>query len=217
MINRFFLLITGLACLLAAAGGAEAHPHVWVTMTEELLYGADGTVTGVRHAWTFDDMYSAFAIQGLDSKTQGVFTRDELKPLAKVNVESLKEYAYFTYAKLDGKRQKDAFLDPVDYFLDYDAKQAVLTLHFTLPFKAPVKAKALELEVYDPEFFIDFGFAERDPVRLVSAPAACQASVEKPRDDNFPATLRLNKAFASSEANIGMGASFANRIWVKCP
>ena len=217
MINRFFLLITGLTCLLVAAGGAEAHPHVWVTMTEELLYAADGTVTGVRHAWTFDDMYSAFAIQGLDSKTQGVFTRDELKPLAKVNVESLKEYAYFTYAKLDGKRQKDAFLDPVDYFLDYDAKQAVLTLHFTLPFKAPVKAKALELEVYDPEFFIDFGFAERDPVRLVSAPAACQASVEKPRDDNFPATLRLNKAFASSEANIGMGASFANRIWVKCP
>jgi len=217
MINRFFLLITGLTCLLAAAGGAEAHPHVWVTMTEELLYAPDGTATGVRHAWTFDDMYSAFAIQGLDSKTPGLFTRDELKPLAKVNVESLKEYAYFTYAKLDGKRQKDAFLDPVDYFLDYDAKQAVLTLHFTLPFKAPVKAKALELEVYDPEFFIDFGFAERDPVRLVSAPAACQASVEKPRDDNFPATLRLNKAFASSEANIGMGASFANRIWVKCP
>jgi ABC-type uncharacterized transport system substrate-binding protein len=217
MLHRFIFLITGLACLLAAAGGAEAHPHVWVTMTEELLYAPDGTVTGVRHAWTFDDMYSAFAIQGLDSKTQGVFTRDELKPLAKVNVESLKEYAYFTYAKLDGKRQKDAFLDPVDYFLDYDAKQAVLTLHFTLPFKAPVKAKALELEVYDPEFFIDFGFAERDPVRLVSAPAACQASVEKPRDDNFPATLRLNKAFASSEANIGMGASFANRIWVKCP
>jgi ABC-type uncharacterized transport system substrate-binding protein len=217
MINRFFLLIAGLACLLAAAGGAEAHPHVWVTMTEELLYAPDGMVTGVRHAWTFDDMYSAFAIQGLESKTQGVFTREELKPLAKVNVESLKEYAYFTYAKLDGKRQKEAFLDPVDYFLDYDAKQAVLTLHFTLPFKAPVKAKTLELEVYDPEFFIDFGFAERDPVRLVSAPAACQASVEKPRDDNFPATLRLNKAFASSEANIGMGASFANRIWVKCP
>jgi ABC-type uncharacterized transport system substrate-binding protein len=217
MINRFFLLIAGLACLLAAAGDAEAHPHVWMTMTEELLYAPDGTVTGVRHAWTFDDMYSAFAIQGLESKTQGVFTREELKPLAQVNVESLKEYAYFTYAKLDGKRQKDAFLDPVDYFLDYDAKQAVLTLHFTLPFKAPVKAKTLELEVYDPEFFIDFGFAERDPVRLISAPAACQASVEKPRDDNFPATLRLNKAFASSEANIGMGASFANRIWVKCP
>jgi ABC-type uncharacterized transport system substrate-binding protein len=217
MLYRFIFLIAGLAGFLAAAGRAEAHPHVWVTMTEEVLYAPDGTVTGVRHAWVFDDMYSAFAIQGLDSKTPGVFTRAELKPLAQINVESLKEYAYFTYAKVDGKRQKDAFLDPVDYFLDYDPKQALLTLHFTLPFKAPVKAKALELEVYDPEFFIDFGFADKDPVRLVSAPAACQAAVEKPHDANFPITLRLNQAFQTSEANIGMGANFANRIWVKCP
>jgi ABC-type uncharacterized transport system substrate-binding protein len=217
MLYRFIFLIAGLACLISAAGRVEAHPHVWVTMTEELLYAPDGSVTGVRHRWTFDDMYSAFALQGLDSKTPGVFTREELKPLAQVNIESLKEYAYFTYAKVDGKRLKDAFLAPADYFLDFDPKQTVLTLHFTLPFKTPVKAKALELEVYDPEFFIDFGFAEKDPVRLVSAPAACTASVEKPHDDNFPVTLRLNKAFASSEANIGMGASFANRIWVKCP
>jgi len=220
MLYRFVLLIAlsaGSACLLAAAAPAQAHPHVWVTMTEELLYAPDGSVTGVRHAWSFDEMFSAFAIQGLESKSPGVFTREELGPLAQVNVESLKEYAYFTYAKVDGKRHRDAFLEPIDYFLDYDPKQAVLTLHLTLPFRNPMQAKALEIEVYDPEFFIDFGFADKDPVRLVSAPAACTASVDKPRDDFFSTTTRLNKAFASSEANIGMGASFANRIWVKCP
>jgi ABC-type uncharacterized transport system substrate-binding protein len=217
MLYRFVFLIAGLAGLLAVTAPAQAHPHVWVTMSEELLYAPDGSVTGVRNTWSFDDMFSAFAIQGLESKTPGAFTREELGPLAQVNVESLKEYAYFTYAKVDGKRQPDAFLEPVDYFLDYDAKQAVLTLHFTLPFKNPVKAKALELDVYDPEFFIDFGFADKDPIRLVGAPAACTASVEKPHDEFFSMTARLNKAFASSEANIGMGASFANRIWVKCP
>ena len=74
---------------------------------------------------------------------------------------------------MNGKRQKDAFVDPVDYCLDYDPKETVLTLHFTLPFKTPVKTKALDLEVYDPQFFIDFGFAEKDPVRLVNAPAQC--------------------------------------------
>ena len=162
-------------------------------------------------------MFSAFATQGLEQKTKGTFTREELAPLAKVNVESLKEYAYFTYAKVDGKRQKDAFLDPIDYYLDYDPKETVLTLHFTLPFKTPVKAKAIEIEVYDPEFFIDFGFAEKDPVRLVSAPAQCTVAVEKPHDDNFPITLRLDQAFQTSEANIGMGANFANRIAVNCP
>jgi len=217
MIQRLISVVAGLACIVAATGRVDAHPHVWVTMTEELLYTADGSVTGVRHAWTFDDMFSAFATQGLEQKTKGTFTREELAPLAKVNVESLKEYAYFTYAKVDGKRNKDAFLDPIDYYLDYDPKETVLTLHFTLPFKTPVKAKAIEIEVYDPEFFIDFGFAEKDPVRLVSAPASCTAAVEKPHDDNFPITLRLDQAFQTSEANIGMGANFANRIAVNCP
>jgi len=217
MIHRFLSLTAVLACLVAATGSVHAHPHVWVTITEELLYAPDGSITGVRHAWTFDDMFSAFATQGLEQKTKGMFTRQELEPLAKVNVESLKDYAYFTYARIDGKRRKDAFLDPIDYFLEYDPKETVLTLHFTLPLKAPVKAKSIEIEVYDPEFFIDFGFAEKDPVRLVSAPAQCTAAVDKPNDGNFPASLRLDQAFQTSEANIGMGANFANKISVTCP
>ena len=209
------LLFAG--ALALGANTAQAHPHVWITASSELLYAPDGSVTGVRHAWTFDDMFSAFATQGMEQKTRGMFTREELEPLAKVNVESLKDYAYFTYARVDGKRHKDAFLEPIDYYLDYDPKDTVLTLHFTLPFKTPVKAKAIEVEVYDPEFFIDFGFAEKDPIRLVSAPAQCIASIQKPNDGNFPATLRLDQAFQTSEANAGMGASFANKISVTCP
>src|ERR1700677_1424844 len=127
------------------------------------------------------------------------------------------ECVYFSYAKGGGNRRKDPFLEPVDYFLEYDPKDTVLTLHFALPFKTPVKAKAIEVEVYDPEFFIDFGFAENQPVRLVSAPAQCTASVERPHDDSFSSSLRLDKNFMTSEANMGMGANFTNRIFVKCP
>ena len=212
----FFYLALVAAWVCLAADAAQAHPHVWVTMTEELLYAADGTVTGVRHAWTFDDMFSAFATQGLEQKTKGTFTREELAPLAKVNIELLKEYAYFTYAKVNGKGQRDAFAEPVDYWLDYDAKEAVLTLRFTLPFNKPVRAAALDIEVFDPEFFIDFGFAEKDPVRLVSAPTQCRASMEKPHDESFPANLRFDPSLMTSEANKGMGASFSNRISVTC-
>ena len=98
------ILATALAGLLIAAGAASAHPHVWVTMKSAVVYGPDGSITGVRHAWTFDDMYSAFADQGLESKKKGEFTREELQPLAQVNVESLKEYDFFTYAKANGKK-----------------------------------------------------------------------------------------------------------------
>ena len=49
------LLVAGFVALGAAT--AEAHPHVWITAKSELIYAPDGTITGVRHAWTFDDMF----------------------------------------------------------------------------------------------------------------------------------------------------------------
>lgn len=206
------LLLAGLTPI-----AARAHPHVWVTMTTELLYAPDGTITGVRHNWKFDDMFSAYATTGIQAKVKGRFTRQELQPLAQVNVDSLKEYAYFTYARIDGKKQKAAFAAPIDYWLDYDPKATVLTLHFTLPFKQPVKAKQLVVEIYDPEFFIDFAFADNNPVALVNAPAQCAATYDKPHDDNFFSSQTLSQSFIPNEANIGMGASFANKISVQCP
>src|SRR4029079_11020926 len=92
------LRILSVSLLFLAAGSlAQAHPHVWVTMQTELVYAPDGSITGIRHAWSFDDMFSTFATQGLESKEKGKFTREELEPLAKVNVESLKEFGYFTF------------------------------------------------------------------------------------------------------------------------
>lgn len=206
------------ACwLLLTAVPAFAHPHVWVTMKEELLYAPDGALTGVRHAWTFDETFSAFATQGLSAKTKGHFTREELQPLAQTNIESLKEYRYFTYAMVDGKKQKNAFNEPVDYWLEFDPKKTELTLHLTLPLKTPLSARQLVIEVYDPEFFVDFGLAEGNPVKLVGAPPQCAVSTEKPYDSSFQSTPTLKGLFASSEANVGMGMSFANKLTVQCP
>ena len=93
-----------LVMLLAGADRASAHPHVWVKAASELVYAADGTITGVRHTWTFDDMFSTYALQGIETKTKGVYTREELAPLAQTNVESLREFGFFTFAKADGKK-----------------------------------------------------------------------------------------------------------------
>ena len=205
--------------LLLLAGGlalgpnsAQAHPHVWITAASELIYAPDGSITGVRHAWTFDDMFSTYALQGLETKTKGVYTREELASLAQTNVESLKEYGFFTFAKADGKKEK--FLEPVDYYLEY--KDGTLTLHFTLPLKAPVKTKQLALEVFDPEFFIDFKFADQDPVRLVGAPNACQIKFQRPNDGTANAKTLGEQNFMSGD-NSNFGAMFANKILVECP
>ena len=52
----------------------------------------------------------------------------------------------------------------------------ILTLHFTLPLKTPVKAQELVIEVYDPSYFVDFSFEKDNPVGLVGAPAAQKAA-----------------------------------------
>jgi len=215
-VERTFRRLSGLllvaGTLLFGVAGADAHPHVWITATSELLYAADGSLTGVRHAWTFDDMFSTYALQGLETKTKGVYTRQELAPLAQTNAESLKEFAYFTFAKADGKKQK--FEDPVDYFLEY--KDSLLTLHFTLPAKSPFKAKQTALEVFDPSFFIDFKFAEKEPVKLVGAPADCKMAFQRPNDGTAAAQKLGENNFMSGD-NSNYGAMFANKIMVDCP
>jgi ABC-type uncharacterized transport system substrate-binding protein len=204
------LLLAGL--LMAGSGTAEAHPHVWITAVSELLYAPDGSITGVRHAWTFDDMFSTYALQGIETRQKGVYSREELGPLAQTNVESLHEFAFFTFAKADGKKEK--FNEPVDYYLEY--KDTTLTLHFTLPLKAPVKPKQLVLEVFDPAFFIDFKLADKDPIKLVGAPAACQMKFERPNDGSVNAQKIGEQNFLSG-ANANYGAMFANKITVDCP
>jgi ABC-type uncharacterized transport system substrate-binding protein len=213
MTASFRTLMLALALTIAAAP-VHAHPHVWVTMTSEVLFDAKGEATGVRHAWAFDDMFSAFATQGLDAKEKGKFSRDELAPLAKVNVESLKEFDYFTYATADGKKAE--LSEPLpDYWLDY--KDQVLTLHFTLPFKAPVKAKELKIDIYDPTIFVDFAFAKEKPVRLVGA-SQCKLDVALPREMTFAEGKALSN-IPADQPNTAMawGAQFANKILVHCP
>ena len=199
---------------LVVAVPAWAHPHVWVTMRTELVYAPDGKITGIRHAWSFDDMFSTFATQGLESKEKGKFTRAELAPLAKVNVESLKEFDYFTYATADGKKAELAEPAP-DYWLDY--ADEVLTLNFTLPLKKPVSAKELKVEIYDPTIFVDFSFAKEKPAQLVGAPK-CRLDVVVPREMTFAEGKKLSEIPADQpNTTMAWGAQFASKLLVHCP
>jgi len=199
--------------LLLSLGSAQAHPHVWVTFHSELIYAADGTMTGVRHAWTFDDMFSAYALQGITHAKKGQYSREELASLAQTNVDSLKEYAYFTYARADGKKLK--FADPADYYLEY--KNAALTLHFTLPLKAAASAKAMKIEIYDPSIFVDFEFAKDTPVSLSGAPQ-CALTYELPHQPTPAEQARLSQLDAVPlDPSSTYGEVFANKMLVRCP
>jgi ABC-type uncharacterized transport system substrate-binding protein len=208
-------LIGAFATLLFVAllGGraVEAHPHVWVTAASELLYSADGSLTGVRHTWTFDDMFSNHALEGIEAKIKGVYTREELQPLAQTNVEALKENAYFTFVKASW--EKSTFEAPVDCFFDY--KDNHLILHFTLPLKTPVKSKAVLVEIVD-RFFFDIRMAEKDPVKLVDAPPGCRTRIRPLMGDPKMAQGLSEDTFREGGANFTVGLLFDNKIAVDC-
>lgn len=104
------------ATVSLAPAPAGAHPHVWITTETTVLY-ENGTIVGLRHKWSFDDFYTAMALQGLDANNDGVYDRSELAELAKVNMDGLKEFDYFTVARLATEKLK--FEAPKDYWLEH--------------------------------------------------------------------------------------------------
>jgi ABC-type uncharacterized transport system substrate-binding protein len=99
---RSFLSCAVLISAVTFAAGANAHPHVWVTLKSDLVFAPDGKVTAVRHAWTFDEMFSVFAAQGLDKDGDGKLSREDVAELAVVTVTSLEEFNYFSLGKSGG-------------------------------------------------------------------------------------------------------------------
>jgi ABC-type uncharacterized transport system substrate-binding protein len=199
--------------VLTFAVAANAHPHVWVTLKSDLVLAPDGKVAAVRHAWTFDEMFSVFAAQGLDKDGDGTLSREELAELAEVNVTSLEEYNYFSVAKSGGKDV--VFAKPVDYWLDA-GKDNVLTLHFTLPLKAAAASTDFTIEVFDPTFFVDLSFPEDAKVELVGGPAGCKADAFRPRGMETASTKLSESFFNSLTAASKYGSQFANRIVLRC-
>jgi ABC-type uncharacterized transport system substrate-binding protein len=169
----------------------------------------------VRHAWEFDEMYSAFATQGLgkNGKPPG---REELAPLAKTSAESLAEFEYFTFARQNNV--KASFKPPQDFYMEADEKKNV-TLRFFLPLETPAPArKPFSFQVYDPTYYVSFGLEKRNPVTLGDPPPGCSVSLVEPAPLLATDNQKLSEAFFQ---NMSPGADFgvklATRAVVACP
>ena len=183
-----------------------------------MLY-ANGAITGLQEAWTFDEFYTAQAIEGLDKNGDGKYDREELAELAQVNIDGLKEFDYFTYAKLGGADRK--FKPPENYWLEHTDK-GILTLHFTLPLEQPVPADAaaFTFSVYDPSYFIAFDLAEgrpgqaREPARRQAAPRSC-TSRPRTTERHARAQRRLLRRARRAAAASTLGGD-AKTVTVNC-
>lgn len=204
-----------LIALLALAGPAQAHPHVEVQTAVELVHDEKGQVVALRHAWTFDELYSSFATQGLDANRDGIFSREELAELTRVNVEHLGQQRFFTVMRHD--RRHVSFAEVRDAWSE--VVNGRLVLHFTVPLATPFRAggRPLTLQVYDPDYFVAFVPADGEPLRLVAAPQGCRLDYAPPRGGDRPASTLSESFFQALGPGANFGQQFAGLFTVTCP
>lgn len=204
------------AALIAASGvvlalmvsDAIAHPHVWVTSKSRLVYEKE-KITAIEQSWTFDEFYSAMAVQGLDANNDGQYSEAELAELAKVNMEGLKEFGFFTSAKSGVSALP--FAAPAKARLEHTG--GVLSLHFTLPLKEPVAATDFAFATFDQTNFVAFELAKENAVTLFGAPSVCEVALRDDTPAASPAATAQNQTLAGAFAEQFGGIAVSVTKW----
>lgn len=169
-------------------GPVRSHPHVWIDAIAEMVFDSDRSLTGIRVYWAFDEDYSAFAVEGLDTNGNGTYEPAELAPLATENIKNLKEFRYFTFVEVD---DQPAGYGEVETF-GMRMIEGRLALWFVVPLATPVDPRTSDVAfaLYDPTYYVAVDFVDRDPVRITgAAPAACGLDVDEPLDEGLAADL----------------------------
>ena len=215
--NTYIVMATMLGPL--SAPGALAHPHVWADMQSGIVFTDEGLIKGVDIEWTFDDGYTQMALDGLDVDGDGIYSQDELAPLTKENIESLKDYEYFTVIRADGEQQKIGEVTDAGQIWSNNR----LTLHFQVPLLKPIDPKKTKfvVKIYDPEFFVAIDYVKDDPVDTVgNMPKGCKLVVKPVPTDAELDQTRLMLSTKSKEwkpeNNEDFGAMFAQAVSIAC-
>lgn len=209
-----WLRLAFLAPLAFLPASAKAHPHVWITGQEQVIFGPKGEIDAIRHAWVFDEMYSAFVTEGIGKKGQ-LLSKADLAPLAKSNVEDLAEFDYFTHAKI--RSAKVEFDPPTDYSLE-ERPDKLVVLRFTMPLKTPAPAKLFSFQVYDPTYFVAFELDKQNGVSFVNEPKGCSTNVAGAKPLAADESKKLTESFFSGlSPGTDFGVKLASAVIVACP
>lgn len=206
------------AVLMIWAGGAQAHPHVFVETRLEILVDDRNRATGVRISWTYDDMTSLALIvdRGLDPDFDGVLTPEEQAQINGFDMHWPPDVAGDTYALLGDKPL--TLSRPVEWTTAYT--DARLTSTHLRVFDAPVEVRdvPLVIQAYDSGYYTAYTVEEAK----VTGGTGCSAEIFVPDPEKADQTLiaALAELSPSEDAEVqfpAVGAAFAEEARVTCP
>jgi nickel/cobalt transporter (NicO) family protein len=181
-------LFLALVSVLASVSAALAHPHIFIDAKATLVFDDSGRLTTIRNAWTFDEAFSVWQVQGLDTNEDGITSRDEMQELADENLVGLAEYGFYTSAGEGDTTLK--FSSGQDSEFVYENNRSTLSFSVWLPQPYAIQ-RSLEISIADPQYYVAISFADIGDVTLENAPAGCVARLEPPREMSPDLQARL--------------------------
>lgn len=167
------------AAALGFVGAAQAHPHIFIDAKATIVFNDAGELSEIRNAWTFDEAFSVWQIQGLDTNNDGITSSEEMQELADENIKGLGEYNFYTSAGETAASIPFTSTGPGKF----EFRNNRSTLSFSIAPQQPYRIKnKLEIAIADPEYYVAIAFNAPADVTLENAPAGCAVHMEPPRE-----------------------------------
>ena len=204
-------LAWAMAGLVALAGPAAAHPHIFMETEIEVLRDAKGRAASLRVTWTYDPFFSLVLIteRGLDPDGDGTLTETETAALQGFDMNWEPGFPGDTYAFAGS--QPVGLSGPRDGVARYE-KGRIVSSHIR-DLAAPVEG-LLVVKNYDPTYYTEY------TIRAVRA-EGCETEIIAP--DLTEAERALQEALAELPADVDVemgfpevGAVFAQEVRVTC-
>lgn len=157
------------AVLLAAAPGAvRAHPHVWIEVNTTLLADAAGHLHALRHAWIFDEEFTAFVLAEIGAEGVGQLSAAQSATVAEFAFAELANASFFSHARAE--QAPLTFAEARDFRASLE--DGLLRYDFTLdlPETLDLATTPFSLAVYEPSYYVELYWAPDQPLNLEAFP-----------------------------------------------
>ena len=206
------------ALVLAGAGPALAHPHVWIDTRIEVILNERNEATGIRIGWTYDELYSLYVVgdMGLDPDWDGTLTPEEEARLSGFDMNWDPGFPGDTYALLG--ETPLALSGPQDWTAGYG--EGRITSSHLRTFEAPVPVADIPLivQAYDPGYYVAYSIPYAP---VVTGGKGCTAQVFVPDLDEAQQQLLAALSEYAPDVDLeaefpAVGAKFAEEVRVTC-
>ena len=199
-----------------------AHPHMWVDGQMRFGFNAQGQVTGLTQTWTFDELFSSYAKQGLPEGSDKQPPQSALDKIGKAWIDALADPMshYFTTIRYGTQEVPTGPAQRVK--VSWNNKTGQMALTFELPFLVPltITGKSLIASVADPTFYVAYSYDDPNAVKLAGAPERCHAIYQRPKPLDMKTAQRLaaipSSATALPDDLMSITQTLQHRVELSC-